>query len=283
MIDGAASSRPRVTACVPAWNAAAFVGPVLAALAAQTYPNLDIDISVDACDDATGEVCDAFAAGRAHVRVAHQKTRLGWIGNANRLLRDARGEYVFFAFHDDPIEPDYVARLVDALERAPAAVLAFSDVRSNLGAFRYTELEGVATRFERARRVLLQRGEWWVPNRGLMRASAVAALGGMRTTLAGEFAADHPWLLRLALLGDFVRVPLPLVTKTFRPGGVSARWRKGPLRRLGVAASCIGIVCGAGFTRRRTLLLCAEAATLALRTELWFVRQRLRRAAVSAP
>ncbi len=48
-----------------------------------------------------------------------QPVRLGWIGNANALLRAAAGDYVFFAFHDDPLQPDYVERLVDALERAP--------------------------------------------------------------------------------------------------------------------------------------------------------------------
>jgi hypothetical protein len=42
-------------------------------------------------------------------------------------------------------------------------VLAFCDVDSNLGPFRYEVLEGIGDRFERARRVLLQRGPWWFP------------------------------------------------------------------------------------------------------------------------
>ncbi|MEA2666271.1 MAG: hypothetical protein QOI11_3215 [Candidatus Eremiobacteraeota bacterium] len=272
-----AERRPRVTACMPAWNAAAFIGPVLASLAAQTYPELELLISVDACGDGTGELCAAFAAARPWVTVLRQPARLGWIGNANALLRAARGDYVFFAFHDDPLHPDYVERLVGALERAPGAVLAFCDVDSNAGPFRYDVLDGVDDRFERARRVLLQRGEWWVPNRGLIRAGAVKALGGMRPHLAGEANADLPWLLRLALLGAFVRVPAPLIAKAFRANGLSASWQTDARRRLAVQLACVDVVRGAGFTASQTLRLCAEAAAFALRLELWSLRQRFRR------
>jgi glycosyltransferase involved in cell wall biosynthesis len=266
--------RPRVTACMPAWNAAAFVGPVLDSLAAQTYGNLDVLVSVDACGDDTGAICDAFAAAHRRVRVIRQPERLGWIGNANTLLETAGGDYVFFAFHDDPLHPQYVERLVAALERAPAAVLAFCDVDSNLGRFRYAELEGISDRFERARRVLLQRGAWWVPNRGLMRASVVKSLGGMRRHRAGEVAADLPWLLRLALRGPFVRVPDPLIVKAFRDASLSAGWQKDTRRRLAVVEACLAVIATAGFGRAQTLRLYAEAAFFALRREFWYVRHR---------
>lgn len=260
---------------MPAWNAARFIAPVLESLAAQTYPELEIRISVDACDDATAEICTDFALTRPRVRVTLQPTRLGWIGNANHLLADADGEYLFFAFHDDPLDPCYVERLVDALERRPDAVLAFSDVRSNRGDFSYCELDGVDDRWERARRMLLQRGEWWVPNRGLIRTRAAAALGGMRRHLAGEVSADLPWLLRLALLGPFEHVRAPLITKTFRTDGLASRWRTGAWSRLAVELACVEAVCRAGFTKRQTLALCAHAAVYATRTELWHLKQRV--------
>jgi glycosyltransferase involved in cell wall biosynthesis len=52
----------RVVACMPAWNAATFIEPVLESLAAQTYQDLQIVISVDACNDGTAELCEAFAS-----------------------------------------------------------------------------------------------------------------------------------------------------------------------------------------------------------------------------
>lgn len=50
----------------------------------------------------------------------------------------------------------------------------------------------------------------------------------MRRHMAGEYEADHPWLLRLALLGEFVRVPEVLVHKDYRDDSLSGRWNRNP-------------------------------------------------------
>ena len=75
------------------------------------------------------------------------------------------------------LQPQYVERLVDALESTPDAVLAYSDVTAEDGTLGYAELDGVADRYERARRIIVQQGLWWIPNRGVMRSAAVDALG----------------------------------------------------------------------------------------------------------
>jgi glycosyltransferase involved in cell wall biosynthesis len=254
--EAAEGPLPRVVACMPAWNAADFIEPVLATLAAQTYPNLEILISVDRCTDATAELCERFAAGRANVTVVRQPARLGWIGNSNALLARANGDYVFFAQHDDPLAPTYVERLVTALESAPDAVLAFTDLEASTGeTSSYDLLDGVDDRFERARRVLHAGGAWWVPYRGLMRVSAVRRLGGLRRHSAGEYAADWPWLLRLVLIGGVVRVPEPLVCKRVHHNSLSSLWRKGGWNGCSVALSCMGIVRAAGFTPAQELYL----------------------------
>jgi glycosyltransferase involved in cell wall biosynthesis len=258
---------------MPAWNAAAFIGPVLDSLAAQTYPNLHVLISVDVGSDDTAALCEAFAAAHERVTVARQPKRLGWIGNANALLRMADGEYVFFAFHDDPVARDYVERLVDALEHRPAAVLAYSDVRSNIGPFTYDDLLG--SRFERARRIMLQQGPWWVPNRGLMRASVVKVLGGMHPHLAGEYSADLPWLLRLALRGEFIRVPAPLVTKSFRRDSLSAGWKKGAFRRIAVILACCEVIRSSDLRWLEKLRLLIQAAWFAFGVEAWYLKRQL--------
>ena len=269
-----AGSGPRVVACMPAWNAAGFIAPVLDSLAAQTYRNLQILISVDTCADGTAELCEAFAAGHAHVRVLRQPARLGWIGNSNALLAAAEGDCAFFAFHDDPLRPTYVARLVEALETHPDAVLAFCDIESNIGPFSYRELDGVTDRYERARRILLQLGPWWVPNRGLFRLPAARQLGGVQRHLAGEYGADWPWLLRLALLGMFVRVPQSLLHKTFRPESLSATWRKGLWRRLALRLACLSVIRQAGFPWRQTVELHRARLWLWLMEEWWQLARR---------
>ncbi|HEV7915790.1 MAG TPA: glycosyltransferase family A protein [Albitalea sp.] len=237
-----ASARPRVIACLPAWNAAAFIEPVLQSLDAQTYPNLQVLVSDDASTDTTGAICEAFARGRPRFVVHRQVVNRGWIGNVNWMLREADGVYLFFAFHDDPLEPRYVERLVEALEAAPDAVLAFTDITIDLRSAEldlvsqwcFTDLDGVGSARERLRVMTRMEGHWWIPNRGLFRQSAARRVGGLRRHLAGEHAADWPWLLHLCLLGRFVRVPEPLVRKVWRDGGLSKSWRWNPATRFAV-------------------------------------------------
>lgn len=134
---------PRVVALLPARNGEAFIEETLASLAAQTYGNLHVLIFDDASTDRTGAICEAFAAATPRTRYLRQPTRLGWIGNVNALLHAADGDYVFFAQHDDPLEPTYVERLVNALETHPRAVLAFADVEAAGRRWSYTYLDGV--------------------------------------------------------------------------------------------------------------------------------------------
>ena len=235
--------RPRVTAITPAWNAELFIEQTLRSLAAQTYPNLWVLVSDDASADSTAEICERFAQADPRFRVVRRSHNLGWVENTNALLRMAEGDYLFFAFHDDEFEPTYVARLVERLEANPAASVAFSDMVERFPDSRrvqrtYTELEGVKSRFERARRILQNNWFWWVPFRGVFRASVAREIGGLRKHWRGEFGADWPWLLGLALRGEFERVAEPLCVKRIHTTSLSAQWRYTILDHAAVGWEC---------------------------------------------
>ncbi|RZU02139.1 glycosyltransferase family 2 protein [Rivibacter subsaxonicus] len=257
---------PRVVACLPAWKAETFIEPTLASLAAQSYPNLQILIADDASPDGTWALCQRFAQGRANVELHRQPRNLGWIGNVNWLLRHADGDYLFFAFHDDPLEPGYVTALVEALERNPQAVLAFSDAVVDLRGegeawvrtMSFSALDGLASARARLAVMTLRPSQWWLPNRGLLRSSAVRRVGGMRRHLAGEFCADWPWLLHLSLLGEFVRVPQPLVHKVWRREGLSKSWRWTTHKRAAVTLACLTEILRADLPLRQRLRLAAD-------------------------
>ncbi|MDP9290804.1 MAG: glycosyltransferase [Verrucomicrobiota bacterium] len=233
---------PLVVACLPAWNAANFIEATLQSLAAQTYEHLQILVSVDFSTDDTAQRCEAFANNDPRFQVIRQKKRHGWVGNVNALLSQARGDYCFFAFHDDILDPGYVACLVAALEAHPEAILAFTDMdtlnqNGTIEVSRYASLDGAANRVERARRIVRREGDWWTPHRGLFRSSAARQIGGLKRHLGGEFSADWPWLLSLALLGEFVRVPGILCHKRYMKQSLSRTWRDGNRDWLWVSLS----------------------------------------------
>jgi glycosyltransferase involved in cell wall biosynthesis len=278
-----AGRHPRVVALVPTWRAAAFIAGTLDALAAQRLPNLEILISDDASPDPTAAICERYAARDARFRVIRQPRNLGWTGNVNALLREARGDYLHFAFQDDLPDAHYLERCVAALEANPRAVLAFSDIvlvhqdgsREDKS---YTALDGVTDRLERTRRIARQKGSWWIPNRGVFRASAASAIGGLRRHRAGEFSADWPWLLQLGLLGEFVRIPGRLCTKIYQPNSLSRSWQFGGRAWSAVTLSAMGAVSRARIPAREKLALHATLASFG-----WHqVRRSMRRNLVRA-
>jgi GT2 family glycosyltransferase len=225
------TDKPLVTAILPSWNAAGFIHGTLASLDAQTYEPIEILVGDDASSDETPAILRDWAASRPHVRLILREKNLGWVGNCNDLMAQARGEYMFFAFHDDELDPDYVASLAQALQGDPEAMLAY-------GYMRWIEADGTerllngrrtglqSTAYSRAKAMIMGTWQWHVPNHGLFRASAFSRIGGMKRNEAGEFSADFPWILHMLLLGRFVRIPRPICTKRMRGGNLSRSWER---------------------------------------------------------
>lgn len=231
--------RPSVAALVAAHNAEGFIGETLAALAEQSYPHLSVIVSDDASTDDTAELCERFAAADPRFIVVRQPRNLGWIANTNALLdmalKSGSVDCIVQAFHDDPLGPSYIERCVEALERNPDAVIAYTDMAlvwpdGHVDQIRCTELDGIRNTTARLRLVARQDGDWWTPLRGVIRADVLRRVGGLRRHRAGEFGADWPWLLSIASLGPFVRVPEILGTKVYRAQSVSRQWNHFSIR-----------------------------------------------------
>jgi glycosyltransferase involved in cell wall biosynthesis len=259
---------------VPAWNAERFLGATLASLVAQDYPNLEILVADDASTDGTPRICEEFAAAHPAVRVTRNVEREGFVGNANVLLRRAKGDYAFFAPHDDLFDPTYVSRLVAELEARPETTLAFSHTRL----FDDTGDRGVRIGEVWARTGgRLRRGLRWVLRprhpergaafRGLLRVDAAREIAGLRRSPAVEFSADSRWLFRLNLLGPFVLVPEVLCHKRLHLEGAphaTMASRRGWRERVGEARLCAAEIRDARLpVWPRVALLAAVPARLA--------------------
>ncbi len=236
------ASKSSVAALVPAWQSADFIQATLDCLSAQTHVNLEVIVSVDLCDDGTYEVCLAHAARDPRFRVSRQDRRLGYVGNCNFLLEQARADYVLFAFHDDVVAPDYVERLAALLDARPEVVLSYSDVLltdvdGRQEHWEFTALEGLEHPVQRGHLMFRGVNKWWVPNRGLFRLARARGIGGLKTHGAGEFSADWPWLFHMSLLGQFARVPATLCHKFYKPGSLSRSWEHSKRQRLEARAA----------------------------------------------
>lgn len=106
--------QPKVSVCIPSYNAAQFLPAAIDSVLAQTFGDFQLVVSDDASDDETPSICRRYSDPR--FRASRSERRLGQSGNWNRCLELASGEYVILLHADDQLLPGYLERAVAALD-----------------------------------------------------------------------------------------------------------------------------------------------------------------------
>ncbi len=114
---------PRISICIPTYNYGRFIGDSLASALNQTLRDLEV-VVVDNCStDDTAEFVERFAKTDPRVRYYCNEKNVGMVGNWNRCLELARGEFVTILCADDVLSPGFVEQTIDFLDRHHDAVL----------------------------------------------------------------------------------------------------------------------------------------------------------------
>jgi GT2 family glycosyltransferase len=102
---------PAASAVLVTWNSAATLARCLAALRAQSVPLELIHVDNASTDDSVALV-------RGADRQIVNDTNRGFAAAVNQAVRVARGEFVLLLNPDCFLEPDYLARVIDAMSAA---------------------------------------------------------------------------------------------------------------------------------------------------------------------
>ena len=139
---------PLVSLALPTRNAPERLGRILAQARGQSYQRLEILVSDnDSSSDESWRLAQEQAQQDARLRVFRQPRNLGYAGNHQFLVDQAKGTY-FVWWHDDDLFPqDYISRCVAMLEADRQLVLCSGACDRHL--------EG---RFDRAYEEIDQRG-----------------------------------------------------------------------------------------------------------------------------
>lgn len=235
-------SGPLVTIGVPVYRGADDIPATLESLRSQTYPHLDVVISVDAGDAETARACEPILKRDPRFRMTVQPSRLGWAGNTGWTMRERRGEFYIFNQHDDQTTPDYVASLVEAATRFPEASICFTEMHSS--GLRTLVQPGVAlsgTPVERATTYLENLDH--VPFRGLIRSASLAKTDGLLLADFNpfdSFGSEIRLLTELALLGEFRFVQGPIYYKRLHGKNIHLTRNKFSDQQRLLAWACLG-------------------------------------------
>ncbi len=116
---------PRVTLAMPVYNGERYIREAIDSLLGQTFPDFELVITDNASEDATRDICEAYAASDSRVRYVRNPENLGAAKNYNRGYELSRGEYLKWCAHDDIVSENYVEACVEALDSVPTASVAF--------------------------------------------------------------------------------------------------------------------------------------------------------------
>lgn len=203
---------PRVSVGIPTYNGAQYIEDILTALQNQTFSDFDVLISDNGSTDGTSEVCARFVRDDPRFSISRIETTVPVAQNFIRARDLTSAPYFIWLSDDDLISPNYLERLVDALDSNPRALLAVAPMRRTWYSQENPELLfpvpllPAGDRIDRLKVVLEAcRSSWFY---GLWRReAAVREWNHVSQTLRHIWGADVLTLLLVALKDGIVTVP----------------------------------------------------------------------------
>jgi len=201
-------STPLVSVGLFVYNGERFIEETLRSILNQTFTDFELIISDNASTDRTGEIAEAYAKRDDRIRYYRSEKNMGAGWNVRRVYELATGKYFKQSAADDLLEPDFLQRCVEILERDPDCVVAYAstkEIDAN-GTFikNYVTPLKVDSNDPVARfREMLLVSSWCYQIFGVMRMSALHQIPPQGSYVSG----DHVLLVRMSLLGRFYEVP----------------------------------------------------------------------------
>lgn len=185
---------PAISVVMATCNQAPSLVDALSSLRAQTLSPHQWELIV--INDGSTDETEEILRQNSHPLQAIHQSNQGLAASCNTGLRLARGEYFARMDSDDLASPDWLERMVDALEAAHDATCAVPD---------RTEWEGAGKRHVRVDPDNL----YSLTACGtLFRTDLLRAIGGYRSF----YWEEYDLYLRLRSRGRFLHVPVPLYT-----------------------------------------------------------------------
>ena len=117
---------PKVSVCIPVYNGSDYIAESIESVLVQTYKDFELIVCDNCSTDNTEEIVRNFNDSR--IRYVRNQKNLGGVGNANRCLELAAGEYISIWHHDDCMMPDNLERKVCLLDEHPDVGFVHSNI-----------------------------------------------------------------------------------------------------------------------------------------------------------
>lgn len=114
---------PKISVIVPVYQVERYLDRCVESVLGQSFSDYECILVDDGSKDASGAMCDAYAAREEKITVIHKEN--GGLSSArNAALEIARGDYICFLDSDDALHPQILERMYDAAVRTGADMVS---------------------------------------------------------------------------------------------------------------------------------------------------------------
>jgi glycosyltransferase involved in cell wall biosynthesis len=209
---------PLISVLAPLYDCSMFVEHLMKTLANQTYPRLEILVSIELSNDAdeTEAMLKRFQSENPSidVQIYRQPHLLHYATNVNWLLSRASGDFYAVMPCDDTLPPNYYEELARCLEVNPQAVNCYPFVLTTVEGKdepprEIREKSAIGPQHERVEEVI--KGDYWIPFRGVVRRPVHGSIRQffLPRLHKSYYASDTVLIVKEAIAGDLIEADVP--------------------------------------------------------------------------
>jgi glycosyltransferase involved in cell wall biosynthesis len=106
---------PLVSICIPTYNGQEYLSQCIESAIIQSYKNIEILIVDDNSSDNTHQIVETYRSKDNRIRFVQNEKNLGLVGNWNKCIDEAKGEWIKFLFQDDYMDTNCIQVMVESI------------------------------------------------------------------------------------------------------------------------------------------------------------------------
>jgi len=107
------SSEPLISICIPTFNGSQYIEKCIESCLAQSYRNIEIIVCDDCSSDSIVNVLNPYLKKDCRITCYQNEKNLGLVGNWNKCMNYASGEYIKWLFQDDWMDVNAIEEFVE--------------------------------------------------------------------------------------------------------------------------------------------------------------------------
>ena len=117
----------KVSICIPAYNGEKYICQAIDSILNQTFKDIEIIVVDDCSKDMTTKIVEKYMENNSYIKLYRNEKNLGLVGNWNKAVTYATGEYVKVMCQDDILDVRCIEKQVKALDENKSVTLVTAD------------------------------------------------------------------------------------------------------------------------------------------------------------